>query len=89
MYSVFLFLLTQVSTLENLCCHVFDTEYFCASEIEKWHVWYSLQLFVMISLDNPQLSIGKCDLLFASVNFTKSFSVRDTQESLVHQYIFV
>ena len=79
---------TQVSMLENLHFHVFDAEYFSASETGEWHVWCSLQLFLMISLDHPQLTIGRCDLLFASVNFAKLFSLINTQESLVHQYVF-
>ena len=65
-----------------------DVEYFSASEMDKWHVWCSFQLFLMISLDHPQLTSGKCGLLFASVNFVKSFTLINTQENLVCQYVF-
>lgn len=88
MYFVFPFLLIQVPTLENWSFHVFDAVYFSASEIDIWRVWYSLQLFLMISLYHPQLTVGRCDLLFVSVHFAKSFGLINTQESLVRQYVF-
>lgn len=67
---------------------MFDAVYFSASEIDMWRVWYSLQSFLMISLYHPQLTVGRCDLLFVSVNFAKSFGLINTQESWVRQYVF-
>lgn len=47
---------------------------FSASEEDKWHVWCSLQLFLMISLDHPELTVSKCTQLFAAVIFKATYS---------------
>lgn len=50
MYFAFLFMLIKsIVHTGNFHFCVFDEQYICASETDKWEVWRSLQLFLLIA----------------------------------------
>lgn len=50
MYFAFLFMLIKsIVHTGNFHFCVFDEQYICASETDKWEEWRSLQLFLLIA----------------------------------------